>query len=72
MPVVQAAGIASGIAGEMVDSCFGLGPVEFVEDLDGKLRLRPRFLNFSSAAMCVSVSESAVSGRERVTRVAGL
>jgi hypothetical protein len=70
--VVQVAGTASGNSGEMVDSWFGLGPVEFVEDLDGKLRLRTRFLNFSSAAVCVSVLESAVGGGERVTQVAGL
>jgi hypothetical protein len=71
-PVVQVAGHASGVAGARVDSCFGLGPVEFVEELDGMLRLRPRSLNFSSDAMSVFVSESAVCGRDRVTQVTGL
>jgi hypothetical protein len=71
-PVVQVAGTATGNAGEMVDSWFGLGPVEFVEDLDGKLRLRLRFLNFRDAAVCVSVSERAVVGEEWVMQVAGL
>jgi hypothetical protein len=68
---MQAAGGASGDSGELDVSCFGLGPVEFVEDLDGKLRLRPRSLNFSfSSAGMVSVDT--VSGGEKAMQVAGL
>jgi hypothetical protein len=70
-PVVQAAGSASGDSGEIDDSCFGLGPVEFVEDMDGKLRLRPRSLNFSFSSVGM-VSVCTVSGGEKAMHVAGL
>jgi hypothetical protein len=55
----------------MVDSLFGLGPMDFVEDLEWTLRLQPRCLNFSSA-VGFSVSDNAVGGVERVTHMTGL
>jgi hypothetical protein len=45
--------------------------VEFVEELDGRLRLRPRSLNFSFSSAGMS-SVCAVSGEEKVMQVAGL
>jgi hypothetical protein len=45
--------------------------MEFVEDLDGMLRLQPRCLDFSST-VSVSVSDNAVCGVERVMQMTGL